>query len=274
LLVRPVLARTFPRPSGHVNDFANVISDDVEVFLETELRDFEASSSHELAVVTLGSLEGDVIENTAVELFEQWGIGKKDQDNGVLFLVVPNERSLRIEVGYGLEPILTDSRAGTIIRTVVTPEFKNNDYNTGIVNGTQAIIKVLTENPTAYDAPSGTATSADRIGAVMFIGFMMLIYLSSFWARSKRFWPGGLIGFVLGLIFAALTGGILLGLWGLLLDYLLSKNYKTRKKKGLPTSWWSSGGGFSSGRGFSSGGRSFGGFGGGRSGGGGASGSW
>jgi uncharacterized protein len=103
---------------------------------------------------------------------------------------------------------------------------------------------------------------------------MMLIYLSSFWARSKRFWPGGLIGFVLGLIFAALTGGILLGLWGLLLDYLLSKNYKTRKKKGLPTSWWSSGGGFSSGRGFSSGGRSFGGFGGGRSGGGGASGSW
>lgn len=278
LVTNLVLARTFPSPTGFVNDFADIISPQVELDLENQLRAFEASASHELTVVTLASLEDDVIENTAVKLFEQWEIGKKNQDNGVLLLIVPNERQLKIEVGYGLEPILTDSRAGTIIRTVITPEFKNNNYDAGIVNGVTAIKQVLIEDPTAFDAPPASTSKPEDIAPPLIIlfAFILVIYATAFLGRSKHFWPGGVIG-GLGGFFAgsaistnwAITAAVGLGIWGLLLDYLVSKNYKVRKTKGLPTSWWSSGGGFSS----KSGG-GFGGFGGGSSGGGGASGSW
>jgi len=269
LLPQAVLARVYPEPTGYVNDFADIISQNVEVALEEQLRTLEASSSHELTVVTLSSLEDDVIENTAVELFEQWGIGKKNQDNGVLLLIAPNERELKIEVGYGLEPVLTDSRAGTIIRTIITPKFKENDYDAGILNGVSAIQKTITQDPTAFDNLESSSTTESDFNAVFFIAILMLIYAGSFLARSKRIWPGGVFGIIIGYIFAAVTGAIFLGLWGLFLDFILSKNYKARKKKGLSTAWWSSGGGFS---GKSGGG--FGGFSGGSSGGGGASGSW
>ena len=266
----PILAKTYPSPQGHVSDFANIISDPIKLDLEETLSTYEASSSHEIAVVTLESLDNDVIENVAVSIFEQWGIGKKDQDNGVLLLIAPNDRELKIEVGYGLEPILTDSRAGTIIREKITPEFKKDDYNAGIVNGVNAIITVLDKDPTAFDNITPTPEfDADKLDSLIFLG-IMLIYLSSFLARSKRWWPGGVIGAVIGLIFISLAGAVALGILGLLLDFLLSKNYKKLKKRGLSTSWLHSMGGFSSGK--SSGG--FGGFGGGRSGGGGASGSW
>ena len=268
-----VLARTYPTPTGYVNDFANIISDSVEIELENKLQAFEASSSHEIALTTLSSLEGDVIENTAVELFQQWGIGKKNQDNGVLLLIAPTERKLKIEVGYGLESILTDRRAGTIIRDIITPEFKKDNYEVGIVSGLDAIITILSSDPAAFDqtTPSSNQSSESKLDSFMFL-FALLIYLSAFLARSKRFWPGGVIGAILGIIFVSITAGIMLGFWGLFLDFILSKNYKTRKKKGLSTSWWSSRGGFSSRSGSSS--SSFGGFSGGSSGGGGASGGW
>ena len=264
------IARTYPSPAGHVNDFANIVSDSVETELNNTISQYEKSSSHEIAVVTLDSLEEDVIENVAVELFEQWGIGKKDQDNGILLLIAPNERELKIEVGYGLEPVLTDSRAGTIIREKITPEFKKEDYDAGILNGVNAIITVIGEDPTAFDEVPNIIPDAGQLDSLIFLG-IILIYLSAFLARSKRWWPGGVLGFIVGLIFISVVGGIALGVFGLLLDFLLSKNYKKRKKLGLPISWISSMGGFSSGR---SSGSSFGGVGGGRSGGGGASGSW
>ncbi|MDZ4229325.1 MAG: TPM domain-containing protein, partial [Patescibacteria group bacterium] len=131
MLGRVALAAAFPQPVGYVNDFAEIISPAVEARLEAELESFTASTSNELAVVTLKSLEGDTVDNTAVALFEQWGIGQKGKDNGVLLLIAPNERELRIEVGYGLEPILTDSRTGTIRRDVITPKFKQDDYEGG-----------------------------------------------------------------------------------------------------------------------------------------------
>ena len=270
LLPQAVLARVYPEPTGYVNDFADIINQNVEVALEEQLRTLEVSSSHELIVVTLSSLENDVIENTAVELFEQWGIGKKNQDNGVLLLIAPNERELKIEAGYGLEPVLTDSRAGTIIRTIIAPRFKEDDYDAGILNGVSAIQKTITQDPTAFDdrLSDDSSTAEEKLNGLIFVS-IIIIYLSSFLARSKRIWPGGVIGAIIGYISAAITGAIFLGLLGLFLDFILSKNYKARKKKGLSTAWWSSGGGFS---GRSRGG--FGGFGGGSSGGGGASGSW
>ena len=148
-------------------------------------------------------------------------------------------------------------------------EFKKDDYSAGIVNGVNAIITVLDKDPTAFDTLTPDSVDSGFIDSLIFLG-IILIYLSAFLARSKRWWPGGVLGALLGLFLKSVFGVIALGLLGLLIDYFLSKNYKKRKKHGLPTSWISSMGGFSSGK--SSGG--FGGFGGGRSGGGGASGSW
>ena len=270
VLTKAVQAKDYPKPTGFVNDYAKILSASTKDSLEAKLEEFKNSTSNEISIVTLNSLEGDTIENVAVEIFEQWGIGTKKNDNGVLLVIAPNERELRIEVGYGLEPVLTDARAGTIIRTIITPEFKKDNYEAGIVSGVNAIIEVTSKDPTLFDTQTTTSTSnSSKLDALIFLG-MSLIYLSAFLARSKRWWPGGVIGVILGLIFISLTGGIILGLLGLLLDFLLSKNYKKRKNLGLPVSWLSSMGGFSSGR--SSG--SFGGFGGGRSGGGGSSGSW
>jgi uncharacterized protein len=278
LLSQRVLARTYPAPVGHVNDFAQIISEPVKTQLEADLTGFEKNTSNEIAVVTLDSLEGDVIENAAVELFAQWGIGKKEKDNGVLLLIAPNERQLRIEVGYGLEPLLTDSRAGTIIRTIITPKFKENDYDGGITAGVQAIEAVLSKDPSLYDQPEPAPASSKNLGSFIYFGvIILLIYASAFLGRTKRFWPGGIAGIILGILLGLAFSvvvtvfmALMFGLLGLLLDYIFSKNYKARKVRGLPTSWFRSGGGFFSG----GGGGGFGGFGGGSSGGGGASGSW
>ncbi|OGD61274.1 hypothetical protein A3I57_02340 [Candidatus Beckwithbacteria bacterium RIFCSPLOWO2_02_FULL_47_23] len=173
--------------TGYVNDYAEIISPAVETKLETRLESFTASTGNELAVVTLKSLEGDTVENTAVALFEQWGIGQKDKDNGVLLLVVPNERELKIEVGYSLEPVLTDSRAGTIIRDVITPKFKENDYDSGITDGAEAIIAVLAGQEIAQSAGTNNYDG----GRVVLIIFIMVI--TFIWLMRRRFkgGPGG-----------------------------------------------------------------------------------
>ena len=168
------------KPVGYVNDFAEIISPAVETKLETRLESFTASTSNELAVVTLKSLEGDTVENTAVALFEQWGIGQKDKDNGVLLLVVPNERELKIEVGYGLEPVLTDSRAGTIIRDVITPKFKENDYDSGITDGVEAILAVLA----GQEITQSAGTNNYDGGRVVLIIFIMVI--TFIWLMRRR----------------------------------------------------------------------------------------
>jgi uncharacterized protein len=268
LFGRVALAAVWPQPVGYVNDWAEVISPAIEAELETKLENFTASTGNELAVVTLKSLEGDVIENTAVKLFEQWGIGAKDKDNGVLFLVAPNEREMRIEVGYGLEPVLNDARAGRIIRDDVTPEFKNNNYDAGVTKGTDSIIAIVGGNDPAPE-PAGVMSESNVSALAVALGMITIYGVAYFW-RSKKFWPGGLVGFLLGLLMGLGGAAVLIALYGFFLDWMLSRNYKYRKSKKLPTSWKSTWGGFSSGH--SSGG--FGGFSGGSSGGGGASGRW
>src|SRR3989344_3822480 len=267
LLAKTSLAAVYPAPTGYVNDFAGVISQEAENSLEERLSSFTASTSNEIAVVTLSSLEGETVEGAAVKLFEEWGIGDKDKDNGVLLLVAINDRQMRIEVGYGLEPVLTDSRAGNIRRDIITPAFKADDYEGGIVAGTEAIIEVVSGDPTLYDQKEPSANPAEEAIGLLFVSLVIIfMYTAAFLSRSNRYWPGGVLGALLGLFFGGLFMGLGLGLFGLFFDYFLSKNYKVRKRKGLSTSWWSSGGGFSSGGSSSS---SSGGFSGGSSGGGG-----
>jgi len=280
LVILPVLAQDFPEPVGYVNDFAEMLSSDFRNSLEGDLTRFEEETSAEIAVVTVNSLEGTYVEDYAVRLFEQWGIGKKEEDNGLLLLIAKEDREFRIEVGYGLEPIITDGRAGKILREQMTPAFKEENYDQGVKLAVEKIQEYIRsgESPPVETA-GALSEKAPPFIFFLIMTFIIFIYTSAFLARSKSYWAGGVIGGIFGTIFGIIAGGLIsvifsalgLGLIGLILDYILSKNYKTLKANKKKTSFFSSWGGFSSGGG---GGGGFGGFSGGSSGGGGASGGW
>lgn len=272
-------AISFPKPVGFVNDFASLYSSRFRVDLEENLTAFKNQTGAEIAVVTIQSLAGADIDTYAVKLFENWKIGRKGLDNGILILIAKDERKIRIEVGYGIESYVTDGRAGEIIRNKMAPAFKSDDYE----GGTLAAIGQL-EN---YIGDKSIAPKEERksndgetflVLLILFAGYTFITYIASYLGRTKEIWPGAVLGAVLGGIggfFAATFIGLLLGALitggiGFLLDYILTKNYQYRKSKGLPTGFMHTWGGLSSG------GRSggFGGFGGGSSGGGGASGRW
>ena len=276
LVLSTVLAQEFPERVGHVNDFAEILPSSYRQSLEQELVDFDNETTAEIAVVTIDSLEDGSIEDYTVRLFEDWKIGKKEKDNGILVLIAQEERKIRIEVGYGLEPIITDGRAGRIIREQMRPAFRNEDYEGGVL----AAVTQIKDYIRSGQPPLGiekTREEAKNILPLLIFAFIIFIYIASFLGRTKEFWPGGVIGGIFGAVLGIIVGTLLTfiiliiftGLFGLLLDWILSKNYKQRKKAKKPTSFWGSWGGFSSG-----GGGGFGGFGGGSSGGGGASGGW
>lgn len=134
-------------PSGHVNDFANLVDGKTKTDLESKLRDYREKTSIEIAVVTVSSLEGLTVEEFTVNLANKWGVGDKKKDNGVIFLVAPNERKVRIEVGYGLEPDLTDAQSGRIIQGDILPNFRNGKIQEGILVGVGSILTTLGSTP-------------------------------------------------------------------------------------------------------------------------------
>src|SRR6202521_6205271 len=139
-----VFAANFPALSGRIVDQANIIPAETRSAIEQKLSDLEAKSGIQLVVATVASLEGQEIEPYANELFRSWKLGEKTKNNGVLLLVAPNERRVRIEVGYGLEGTLTDALAKVIITNAIAPRFKNGDFGGGISRGVDDIITVLT----------------------------------------------------------------------------------------------------------------------------------
>lgn len=283
LLATFSFAASFPKPVGYVNDFAGLYSTDFKNNLENDLATFEKETGAEIAVATIKSLEGSDIESYAVKLFEDWKIGKKGTDNGLLLLISKDDRKIRIEVGYGLEPYITDGRAGEIIRNQMSPEFKKENYEGGTLSAVTQLKQYISDKDIAPNEQSGNSPNLDSLGNLVWIGlvifYILATYVAGFLGRSKAIWPGGAIGAVLGglggifiaSILGLIIGAVSFGLFGFLLDFILTKNYKIRKTKHLPTDFFHTWGGFSGG-GSSSGG--FGGFGGGSSGGGGSGGGW
>lgn len=259
-------------PEGFVNDFAGLLNQEEKIAIETKLDSFEKESSNEIAIVTIASLEGDSIENFAVKLFEEWGIGKKDKDNGVLVLIAKEDRQMRIEVGYGLEGSLTDAQSYWIIKNVMTPAFVSDDFYSGIDGAVDSIIQAVK----GEYVPSEDASDSgfDNVNW-FFLIFVLPIWLTSILARSKSWWLGGVIGAIIGFVIGLIKGFLYIGfgaigvfaLLGLLFDFIVSKKYQKNRSQGGTPPWWMGGGG-------KGGGSHFGGFGGGISGGGGASGRW
>jgi uncharacterized protein len=268
--------------TGYVNDSAGLLSIQGKAELESKLAQLEKDTTAQVFVATVKSLEGESVDEYAVGLFEKWKIGQKDKNNGVLFLIALDDRKMRIEVGYGLEPLITDGRAGRIRDDDVTPKFKQNDYEGGITAGVASIEKYIRDGTPPAPLEENPVKSAfgDWVG-VLFFMTIITVYLSGFMARSKNIWMGGIWGAIAGAIIGLAIGGVaaiivallIFMLLGLLTDSILSKNYQKLVESGKATDWHKSGGGFWGGGG-GGGGGGFGGGGGGSSGGGGASGGW
>ena len=145
------VAQTFPALTGRIVDQANVISADARRIIEPKLVDLETKSGIQLVVATVNSLEGQEIEPYANALFRNWKLGEKIKNNGVLLLVAPKERRVRIEVGYGLEGTLTDALSKVIIANAITPRFKAGDFSDGISRGVDDIITVLTTDASEWE---------------------------------------------------------------------------------------------------------------------------
>jgi uncharacterized protein len=141
---------SYPALTGRIVDQANIISADTRSAIEPKLADLEAKSGIQLVVATIATLEGQEIEPYANELFRSWKLGEKTKNNGVLLLVAPNERRVRIEVGYGLEGTLTDALSKVIIANAITPRFKTGDFSGGISRGVDDIITVLTTDASEW----------------------------------------------------------------------------------------------------------------------------
>ncbi|MDP1633816.1 MAG: TPM domain-containing protein [Gallionellaceae bacterium] len=155
-------AADVPYLSGRITDNAEVLGAGTKQRLNALLKAHEMETGNQVAVLTVNSLEGENVEEYAHAVFNAWKLGQKGQDNGVLVLVAPGERRMRIEVGYGLEGTLTDVVASRIIRNVMTPRFKSGDFDAGIEVGVQAVIGQLAGTETLpADPPSGGEGKSD-----------------------------------------------------------------------------------------------------------------
>ena len=230
-------APEFPALTGRVVDAAGVLSPEDEQQLTTELKALEDRSSDQLVVVTLPSLQGYTIEDFGYQLGRHWGIGTGELDNGALLIVAPNERKVRIEVGYGLEPVLTDALSKIIIENAIVPRFRAGDLAGGIKDGVRDITLSLTGDAAEVEARARVRRDADKPAIDW---FTVLLYIAIF------------------LLILYLTRN----------DVYVVPSSSSGRGRRNPSGWdtgggWSGGGG---GGGFSGGGGSFGG--------GGSSGSW
>lgn len=269
-------AASLPSPTGYVNDNAQVLSPGARASLEAELAAFEKETSTEIAVVTVPSMDGDYIEHYAVQLFEAWGIGKNDRDNGILLLLAIEERKLRIEVGYGLEGALPDALAQRILDTEMTPLLKQGDYDGAVTAGVRAIAEATKGEYVAHE-PLHDLSGSEASYLAFFIFYVLVRIAARVLAPTRSWWLGGIIGaffgiFIWGMLGLTLVSGagftVVVLLFGLMLDFIVSSGHAYATARGVTPPWWAGGSG---GRG---GGGGFSGFGGGSSGGGGASGGW
>jgi uncharacterized protein len=198
-------AQSFPALTGRVVDAANIIPDDQEAALVAKLTGLETTTDRQLVVATIPSLEGYPIDDYGYRLGRAWGIGQKETDNGALLIVAPNDRKVRIEVGYGLEPILTDAWSSVLINTAIVPQFKAGNYPGGIGAGVDALIaqlqlppeeaaKLAAEAAKKPSRQSGGVSLGDVIvWLVIFFFFILPLLRSMFGKRGRRHGSGPII---------------------------------------------------------------------------------
>ena len=243
-LVTAAAALNFPTLTGRVVDEANILNQAKREELTQKLADLESKTTDQLVVVTLRSLQGTSIEDYGYQLGRAWGIGQKGKNNGVLLIVAPTERKVRIEVGYGLEGTLTDALTRIIIENTIIPRFRAADFAGGITSGAGAIIQVLSGDAELFKQQTAVKEAPGEKPLVNSFGILFVLI-----------WIGVAVFIALTIARSHRSGGA--NVWFVPVS-------------GRSDSWSSgssgSSGGFDSGGGFSGGGGDFGG--------GGSSGSW
>jgi uncharacterized protein len=234
---------TRPNPPKLVNDLTGTLTRDQQQALENKLVAFDDSTSTQITVVIIQSLNGNDVADLSIKLGREWGVGGKEFNNGIVLLIAKGDRKLHIATGYGVEGALPDVTAKQIIDNIIVPNFRGDDYYRGIEEGTDAIIQAVKGQ---YSAPANYNKKGKaggmRIGFIVILIIIFLLLSSRGGGRGGSFMSRrGAMPFILGNLLGSMTSG-------------------------------RGGGGWSGGGGGSSGG--FGGFGGGSFGGGGASGSW
>jgi uncharacterized protein len=212
-LAAPLAALEVPQLEGRVNDTAQMLSSQIKAGLESLLTNFEATDSTQIVVLTIPSLEGEVLEEYSLRVAEVWKIGQKGSDNGALLLIARDERKLRIEVGYGLEGSLTDLVAGRIIRGVIVPRFKEGRFDQGISEGVAAMVDAVRGEFTPSEARAGTGKSNDPAGLIFLLIFLFSFIGRIFHKKQKAAAiAGGVASPILGLLMFPHVGLWLLAL--------------------------------------------------------------
>ena len=190
---------TFPPLEGRVVDGARLLSPAKEQEITAKLEALERATTAQVVVVTVPSLQGHEIEDYGYQLGRAWGIGREDKDNGVLLLIAPDEKKVRIEVGYGLEPVLTDAMSALIIQNAILPSFRQGYYERGITQGVDAIDDQLRLDPTearaiaeAADRPEARLPVAVAIIVALVFAFLVLGLISSAGRGRRRRGGNGL----------------------------------------------------------------------------------
>jgi uncharacterized protein len=279
-------ALEIPNLHERVTDLAGVLTPDQVTSLDAKLRDLETTDSTQVAVLIIPGLEGESLEDYSLRVVEAWKLGQKGRDNGALLFISMKDRKIRIEVGYGLEPTLTDARTNQIIRNDITPRFREGDFYGGVDAGITGIIQTVRGN--YQPSPNSGSRTSRRKGGSLF-NFIIVLLFPLFWILSSTGkWGGAIIGGGAGMLLPytllahslplLLIGGVVGGGLGMLLGTLIRAGAGSGQGRGgFGGPFIPGGGGFG---GFGSGGGGFGGGGGGFSGGGGSfggggsSGSW
>jgi uncharacterized protein len=193
-------ALQFPALTGRVVDDAHILSINTQQYLDGILAAHEARTTNQIVVVTLPSLQNTSIEDFGYQLGRHWGIGQKGKDNGALLIVAPTERKVRIEVGYGLEGTLTDAKSSQIVQTIVLPYFRKGEMETGITEGTRAILSMLGDSSdppnfqNAYIYAAQKTSPGDIAALVLILTVLFILFVMSFF-NNIRGNSGGFGGF-------------------------------------------------------------------------------
>ncbi len=256
-----------PPFTGYVNDLADMISPKARQAMGNRLAELDRTDSTQVTVLTIPSLDGDSLEDFSIRVAEAWKVGQKDSDNGVILIVSKADHKIRIEVGYGLEGVLTDVLAGQIITNIIGPHFRAGDFDSGFMDGVAAIAGAVRGE---YSAPPAQTNRRSRgsILPLIVLPMIFIIGLTELFGKRRR--QSNIVnGETVQNQGTHRTGSLVSTL------FLLSLFGGPRGGGGFGDGGgFGGGGGFGDGGGFGGGGGGFGGFGGGGFGGGGASGGW
>jgi uncharacterized protein len=280
-----------PESGAYVRDDAEILSTEEEAILNKKIKDFTLETSNQIGVLTIKSLKGEEINSYSVRVGREWGIGVKDYNNGVLMLVALEERKIYIAVGTGLEGAIIDSKAASISRNIIAPEFKKGAYFNGISLGLDTIMSLSAAEFKNLALENKLNTKRVDPGRSEFLAkLVVLAYVTAgmllrHLAKTKSWWLGGLVGagsaglistLIWGFLATGLISAIIFGIVGSIIDLYVSRIYKKKKAAGVKDidMPWYVGGPNSGSKGRFFGGGGGGSFGGGSFGGGGGGSSW